>query len=680
MSSRYARLAMLLAVTALTTVTATWNFGRRLLDNGWDLVDFPLILLFLILFTWIAIAFWTATFGLIVVLAQRRHAKAAGPPPPARIAKTSLPLTALVMPVFNEDPCRVFAGLRAMVESIQRQGRSDVFDVFILSDTTNPDIWAQEEAAWSRMRVAALGGCRIFYRRRSKNHERKAGNIRDFCERWGRNYRYMVVLDADSLMTGETLVELVQRMEDDPQIGILQAPLTLVNRDSFLARLLQFSNVLYGSILRAGFVLWTGAEGNYWGHNAIIRVHAFMAACGLPKLRGKPPWGGEILSHDFVEAALMLKAGWKVVDAVDLGGSYEECPTNLIDFAQRDERWSQGNLQHLPLLVVRGLKLMSRFHMGMGALSYLASPLWAFFLLLCVVQGIGLAVTPTSLEVMAGSSYLPMSVALLPLGSALFLLLLVKVWAFLAAAWPPSTAGRFGGTGKLALSVLLETVTSMLFAPILMAFHTTFVINTLLGRKVEWTAQSRSESRLRFSDLCRFHSLHTSAGLALALVMSWRTTAIFWWMLPILSGLILSAPISLILSSQGVGRRLRAAGILLIPEETEPPEILVRQRVFLADEMACAAAAPHALICLVADPALLATHTALLSENDRAHLSAAQRKRLQGIALSGGPSHMAASERLLLMHDPEALQWLHREAWKDWPIEILQQVAAAAQH
>ena len=677
MNLHRARLTMLLAVTALTAIPATWEFSRRVLFNGWDIVGIPLMLLFFILFTWISVAFWTATFGLVMVLFQRRRTRAAmsqqkdGP----ESTPAPLPPTAILMPIYNEDTCRVFAGLRAMAESVQQTGNSDAFDLFVLSDTTNPDIWAREEAAWARMRAAAEGGCRVFYRRRVKNRERKAGNIRDFCERWGRNYRYMVILDADSLMTGETLVEMVDRMEEGPKIGILQASPTLVNRESLLARVLQFSNAVYGNIIRAGFTLWSGTEGNYWGHNAIIRVQAFMDSCGLPRLPGKPPWGGEILSHDFVEAALMLKAGWEVVVTADIGGSYEECPSNLIDFAKRDERWSQGNLQHLPLTIARGLKPASRFHMGMGAMSYLASPLWALFMILCVVQGIGLTVSPSSAQALAASGYLPISVALLPFGSALFLLLLVKAWAFLAAVWPPSIAHRFGGVAKLAVSVLFETGLSFLLAPILMALHTTFVINTLLRRKVEWEAQCRSESRLRLSQLYHFHSAHTVAGLTVALLMTWRASALLWWMLPILAGLILSAPISLALSSQWMGRRLRAAGIFLISEETTTPPILVRYGTFLSEEMARTAATPHALICLVADPALLHLHIAMLPENARSVMHPAQRKRLQQIALSGGPMHMSSDERLLLMQDAEALLWLHREAWKDWPVDILRSVA-----
>jgi membrane glycosyltransferase len=486
----------------------------------------------------------------------------------------------------------------------------------------------------------------------------------------------MVILDADSLMTGQTLVEMVRRMDDDPDIGIRQVPPVLVNRDSLFARLLQFSTDLYGNVFRSGFSLWAGAEGNYWGHNAILRIEPFMRHCGLPHLPGSPPWGGEILSHDFVEAALMVRAGWKVVVASDLGGSYEECPGNLIDFAKRDERWSMGNLQHLPLVVAGGIHPVSRFHMGVGALSYVASPLWALFMLLSAVQGIGWQMAGDSTPAAAHAG-LPTAVALAPLVGALALLLMVKVWVLVAALCRRSLASGFGTPGKLTLSVLLETVVSCLLAPILMAFHTTFVVNSLLGRKVAWEAQSRGEKDVSWSETFRVHAPHTIAGLAAALLVTWGPHGLFWWMLPILLGLVFSVPISLLMSSVRLGRRLRAAGILLIPEEVAPPPILKHQRSCLADLAATSAGAAHPFVRLVADPLCLRLHRALLPSPARPAMQPAVRERLERIALSGGRKHITRAERLLLMQDDEALVWLHREVWKDWPVELLHKVAAA---
>lgn len=669
-------LAVLVGLAGVTTAAATAVFIHLLFADGWNLIGFPLLILFAILYFWISIGFWTATFGFAWSLMHRESPSASGVKPAQADADAPLPPTAIVMPIYNEDPRRALANLQTIRSSIQAAGFAAAFDIFVLSDTRDPDIWAEEECAWARIRTEAEG-CRLFYRRRSQNLGRKSGNIQDFCERWGARYRYMVVLDADSLMTGETLVEMVRRMENDLEVGILQVPPVLVNRDSFFARLLQFSSALYGNVFRSGFTLWARTEGNYWGHNAILRVEPFMKHCGLPHLPGPPPWGGEILSHDFVEAAMMLSAGWKVVVAADLGGSYEECPANLIDFAKRDERWSMGNLQHVPLAVGAGIHPVSRFHMGLGALSYLASPLWALFLLLSLVQGIGWHIARQSAGWSTGHERISTAVALTPLVGALGLLLLVKVWGVLAAFWQRSMATRFGGPARLILSVLLETLVSCLVAPILMAFHTTFVINTLLGRKVEWEPQPRGEKVPTFSETFRVHAAHTIVGLAAALLLTWGPPRLFLWMLPILLGLIFSVPLSMLLSSVQLGRRLRGAGLLLIPEETTCPRILHSQRHCLAELRNDVAAAPHPFARLVADPLFLRLHLALLPDSAPQTMLPPARERLQRIALSGGPAHITRSERLLLMQDRDALRWLHQEVWRDWPLELLRKATAA---
>jgi membrane glycosyltransferase len=669
-------LLVLIALAAVTATAGSMAFAQLLSAGGWGIVDLLLIVLFAILYFWISIGFWTATFGFVWSLTQSEPPSDRSAIRPQAGRTAALPKTAVVMPIYNEDPRRVFANLRAIRASLDATGQSDAFDILALSDTRNPDIWAEEEAAWARMRSGEQGRG-LYYRRRTENVDRKSGNIRDFCRRWGSRYRYMVVLDADSLMTGDTLVEMVHRMEADAEIGILQVPPTLVNHDSFFARLLQFSSALYGDVFRSGFSLWAGAQGNYWGHNAIIRVEPFTRCCGLPHLPGKPPWGGQILSHDFVEAALMLRDGWKVLIAGDLGGSYEECPANLIDFAKRDERWSMGNLQHLSLTTAHGLHPVSRFHLGIGALSYLASPLWAMFLVLSMVQGVAWHMSGRYASTASGEAS-PSFVAVAPLIGALALLLLVKLWALLIALWRPSTVARFGAPSKLVASVLLETAVGCLMAPILMAFHTGFVINAVLRRKVEWEAQRRDENAVSFGEAFRVHAPQTIAGLGAALIVTWTSHGLFWWMSPVLLGLVFSAPLSLLMSSVPIGRWLRAAGILLIPEEISPPPILQLQRDYLAEEMAACAATPHPLVRLIADPLLLGLHLAMLPQDHRSLVHASTRERLQRIALSAGPNRLTRGERLLLMQDRDALQRLHRRAWSDWPIGVLQKVAGIA--
>jgi membrane glycosyltransferase len=291
------------------------------------------------------------------------------------------PKTALVMPIYHEDPERVFAGLRAIYQSLLDTGRVEEFEVFVLSDSRQPDVWLEEEVHWYRMCCDFNAHGRVFYRNRERNIARKSGNLEEFCHRWGGRYRYMIVLDADSLMCGSTLTRMVDLMEAHPPVALIQSPPLPVNHKSLFARILQFGSSLYGDIFTAGASFWQLADSNYWGHNAIIRIKPFVEHCGLPKLPGKEPFGGEILSHDFVEAALLRKAGWEVWLAYDLKGSYEELPPTLIDYAKRDRRWCQGNMQHVRMVFARGFGGLSRLHFLMGIMSYLSSPLWFLFLL-----------------------------------------------------------------------------------------------------------------------------------------------------------------------------------------------------------------------------------------------------------------------------------------------------------
>src|SRR5439155_20424408 len=162
---------------------------------------------------------WPPSLG-AVPLGHRRMRLAItrlGPPggnPPAVPAGGVL--TAIVMPICEEPVERVFAGLGAIHRSLERAGALGRFHFFVLSDSADPSAAVKEEEAWFDWCHAVGGFGRIFYRRRKVRLERKSGNVADFCRRWGRRYRYMVMLDADSLMTGETLVRLVELLERHP--------------------------------------------------------------------------------------------------------------------------------------------------------------------------------------------------------------------------------------------------------------------------------------------------------------------------------------------------------------------------------------------------------------------------------------------------------------------------------
>ena len=336
-----------------------------------------LLILFVLNFSWIALAFTNGIVGFAWLLFSR--ARTADAP---RELKQK---TAVVMPIYNEAPSRVFSAVQAMIEDVETTGLKESFDWFFLSDTTNPDVWITEERAFLVLRERLGERTRIYYRHRPKNTARKAGNIGDFVSRWGGAYAHMLVLDADSLMTAHAIVTLAAAMEADPDSGIIQSLPLIINRNTLFARLQQFAARIYGPVIASGLAIWSGRDGNYWGHNAIIRTRAFADHCGLPDLSGRPPVGGHILSHDFVEAALIRRAGYAVYMLPTLGGSFEESPPSLIDLAARDRRWCQGNLQHIRVLPTKGLKLATRQHFTTGIMSYLASPLWMAQLLVGIV-------------------------------------------------------------------------------------------------------------------------------------------------------------------------------------------------------------------------------------------------------------------------------------------------------
>src|SRR5260221_1670634 len=344
--SKFIRRSVFAGLVACSTAIATALMVDIIGAGGFNAVTVSILVLFTISFGWIACSFWTALLGFIVRVAG-------GDPASLGWAGATTPLrerTALVMPIYNEDPVRVPAGLEATLRGLLLASDAGHFDAFVLSDTTDPKIAEEEQQAVLTLRRRIGDRIPIYYRRRQRNHGRKAGNIADFCERWGGAYAHMVVLDADSVMSGSTLVALAGLMEAHPDAGIIQTGPVPTNPETVFARILQFGSRLYGPVLSSGLAFWQLGDANYWGHNAIIRVAAFTEHCGLPVLPGSAPLGGEILSHDFVEAALIRRAGWKVWIVPELEGSYEELPANVIDYAKRDRRWCQGNLQHARLL------------------------------------------------------------------------------------------------------------------------------------------------------------------------------------------------------------------------------------------------------------------------------------------------------------------------------------------
>jgi membrane glycosyltransferase len=572
------RRILFFGLTLVTAALATGLMYDILRANGFNGYERAGLALFFVLFTWITGAFYTAIAGFVVRLAGRDKAVLHQREVAGHVLRGR---TAVVMPIYNEDTQRVMAGLDVVWSSIKALPQQAAFDLFILSDTRKPDIAAAEEAAWRALVERHHAQGRIFYRRRAENLKRKAGNIADFVRSWGGAYDYAVVLDADSIMTGEALLAMAQLMDAHPEAGIMQALPLPTGRETLFARLIQFGARLNSPMLASGLAYWQLGEGNYWGHNAILRLRAFADFCDLPRLPGTEPLGGEILSHDFVEAAFMRRAGLQVWLLADISGSWEEVPSNVIDYAARDRRWAQGNLQHLGLLPMRGLHWLSRVHLVTGVLSYVTSPMWLAVLTLSSVV--------VCLEAIHGHQYFqPGSFSLFPdwpqsrvgeifslLTITFGVLLIPKLLGATLALTNKSLRRGYGGTARLFASLVIEQVFSMLLAPAMMLFHTAFVLTTLAGKPVTWNAQDRGDRGITFLEALRRHKVHVAIGLVWGVVIVWIAPKYIWWLMPVLAGMVLSVPLTMWTSRASAGRWLRRAGLLLTPEETDPPPELV---------------------------------------------------------------------------------------------------------
>ncbi len=612
-------------------------FAEVLARDGWSLGEGALFCIFAALFLYLAFGFSHAAIGVWVRWSGARSGTMPGEelgPGNGRVA--------ILMPVYNEPVARVFRGLRAIMESVTAGEEGEHFDLHILSDSNRSDAWLAEERAWLEWILGEAWEGRVFYRHRMRNHGKKAGNVADFCRERGGDYEFIVVLDADSVMTGPTLWELRRRMLMEPNVALFQTMPRVVGAESLYGRLQQFANRLYGPVFMDGLGFWQQGGGNFWGHNAIIRLEPFMRECALPELPGRQPFGGPILSHDFVEAGLLVSAGWEVRLVPELDGSYEEGPQSLIDAAVRDRRWCQGNLQHSILLGVRGFHWRTKLHFLNGILGYVSSPLWLMLVLL-------------GIPVMAQNGISDASAAWKLLGFTALLLFLPKMLCVLDLARHRESRRCFGGLAKVVAGTTLETIFSALIAPINMAFHTRFVVWNLLGKTVGWDTQHRGAEGTPWRIAWIAHGWQVVLGAVLAL-LAWRIGGVAAMVLasPVILGLLASPAISVVSSRAWPSLR----GLFRTPEEIQPPP-----------EVAIALGAdgesdtpPDDLEMLLADPVWNAAHLALLGET-----SVTATVDIDPYVLGAGTAGLNESDRMALISDPHAVGRLHMELWKRWP-------------
>jgi membrane glycosyltransferase len=634
---------------------------RVLAVNGVTSLAIFMLALFVALFAWIALSFTSALAGFFAALGGGgRHLVAGNAEPATR--------TALLMPTYNEAPALVMAGLQAIDEALQASGSGHWFDIFILSDTTDADSWIDEEAAFLALRARTNGHARIFYRRRPKNIARKAGNIAEWVTRFGAAYPQFLILDADSVMSGDTLLRLVAAMEANPDIGLIQTLPVVAGGATLFARMQQFAGRVYGPLIAQGIAWWHGAEGNYWGHNALIRTRAFAECAGLPELRGPKPFGGHILSHDFIEAALIRRGGWAVHMQPGLGGSYEASPPSLTDLSIRDRRWCQGNLQHIAVLPARGLRWMSRLHLLTGIGSYITAPLWLMFLLTGILIALQARFVPPD-YFPTGKSLFPQWPVIDPVRAmwvfvgTMGLLLVPKLLAAFVVLLHRVERRGCGGGLRLLVSVILETVVAGLIAPVVMLTQSIDVVAILIGRDSGWNTQRRDDGSIPMRATVRQYRRHTILGLVLG-GGAWAVSPFLaLWMLPVVLGLALAIPLAAVTAKRSAGRGFRRLGLLRIPEEVTPPTVLARATAL--QRKAAAPSGPSGIIRLLHDPDLLAAHRRMLPPPRRPGIDPLDiplvigRARLaEASTLEAAWSELSPAERGAVLGDNAALERL----------------------
>lgn len=558
-------LAFALGVCALS--------GVLLAAEPRNLLDWLLALPFAAVMAWECFVVWQLVLGFWSWAAGPRFLSAIEQDV-ARLnpTRTGRSRTALVVAIFEEDADDVFARVRVMWASLARLGSTDDIDVHVLSDTRTPQVVAAEERHVALLRADGMPA--LGYRHRESNVGRKAGNLGDFLDRAGSGYDFAIVLDADSLMTGSAMRRLIQLMERHDKVALIQTVSYATGRETLFARIQQFAVRLYAPLALRGLEFWQGGEASYWGHNAILRIAPFRQHCRLPVLSGKPPFGGEILCHDTVEAALLARAGWEVRLLPEMDGTWEEMPTNAEDLMGREKRWCQGNLQHARMLGLPGLRSGSRAHIVLGIGGYLTAPLWWAFLLLGA--GRVLVLEPTQhLGLLAYGLTEPGLAASVLACLAAALILTPRVLNLWRALADPHACRSFGGARRLLAGAAIEQVFWLLFGPVLSLVNAGFVVRTLAGRVVSWDAQHRGDRYIGALQAATLHWPHLLVALILGAACAKAGGWFAVWMAPTALGLLLSPWLTSLSSRVDLGRWSRGRGLFMTVDDIAPaPELL----------------------------------------------------------------------------------------------------------
>jgi membrane glycosyltransferase len=554
-----ARRRRIVAVINLTVylLLLVW-LGAILQQDGWSDVDLAIFIAFAIAAPWSVLGFCNAMLGFWLLHlrpdALERVAPFAKDGDSARPLKVRV---AMAMTIRNEDPARAFARLRAMKASVDQTTEAARFDWFMLSDSTDPEIAMAEEAAFATWRVEG-DAARLHYRRRPDNRGYKAGNIRDFCERWGAAYEFMIPLDADSLMDGETILRLARIGQANPGVGIIQTLVVGSPSVSAFARIFQFGMRAGMRVYTMGAAWWGGDCGPFWGHNALVRVAPFARHCALPKLEGDR----HILSHDQIEAVLMRRAGFEVRVLPLESASFEENPPTLLDFLRRDRRWCQGNLQYFKLLSTPGLAPTSRFQLVWAIAMFIGAPAWTAIIALA-------ALTP----LVSRDAHFP--ARSLELLYCLFLgfYLAPKLAGYVDVARTPGGLARYGGCARFFVGALIEAVVSFVIGAATTLQTTLFLLRLPFGGAVGWDGQARDAHALSWSRAVLALWPQLLFGLVVICLGATRAPRLLMWSLPLTAGYVLAIPVAVVTAWPPLGRSIAWLRLCAIPEDIAPPAI-----------------------------------------------------------------------------------------------------------
>jgi membrane glycosyltransferase len=313
-----------------------------------------------------------------------------------------------------------------------------------------------------------------------------------------------------------------------------------------------------------GQAWWVGECGPFWGHNALVRIKPFTEHCHLPVLPGGPPLGGHVLSHDQVEATLMRRAGFEVRVLPEEMGSWEENPPTMLDFAQRDVRWCQGNMQYLKLLNLPGLKAMSRFQLVWAILMFLGIPAWTVMI----------ALTPLVAWEAKSVAGFPAGVAAMLYVVFLLMYLSPKIAGLADVMLTAGGTRRYGGPLRFLFSAAIELVFSFLQGAVSTIRTAIFMIGLAFGQSVVWGGQSRDAYGISWRTAWENLWPQTLFGVVVCGAMYAIEPAVLWWSLPLTAGYLLAMPFAVVTASPALGRWFKRVGLNGVPEDFhEPAEV-----------------------------------------------------------------------------------------------------------